>query len=97
MSENRIVGSNSFGDDDTTEYNLRPRWLREYIGQNRTKEKLSIFIDAAKIRNDALDHVLLQGPPGLGKTTLSHIIANELGVNVKVTSCLLYTSDAADE
>ncbi len=86
MSENRIVGSNSFGDDDTTEYNLRPRWLREYIGQNRTKEKLSIFIDAAKIRNDALDHVLLQGPPGLGKTTLSHIIANELGVNVKVTS-----------
>lgn len=86
MSENRIVGGAAFQGEDTSEYSLRPRWLREYIGQNKTKEKLSVFIEAAKIRKDSLDHVLLQGPPGLGKTTLSHIIANELGVNVKITS-----------
>ncbi len=86
MSENRIVGSVQIDDEETTEYSLRPRCLREYIGQDKAKDKLSIFIEAAKKRNDSLDHVLLQGPPGLGKTTLSHIIANELGVKVKVTS-----------
>lgn len=86
MSENRIVGSSTINDESTSEYNLRPRWLNEYIGQNKNKEKLKIFIEASKNRNDSLDHVLLQGPPGLGKTTLSHIIANELGVKVKITS-----------
>lgn len=86
MSENRIVGSSLLNDEEKSEYSLRPRWLREYIGQNKVKDKLEVFIEAAKKRNDALDHVLLQGPPGLGKTTLSQIIANELGVKVKVTS-----------
>lgn len=86
MSENRIVGSSTINDEDTNEYSLRPRWLREYIGQEKAKEKLNVFIEAAKKRNDSLDHVILQGPPGLGKTTLSHIIANELGVKVKITS-----------
>lgn len=86
MSENRIVGSSLLNDEEKSEYSLRPRWLREYIGQNKVKDKLEVFIGAAKKRDDALDHVLLQGPPGLGKTTLSQIIANELGVKVKVTS-----------
>lgn len=86
MSENRIVGSSTINDEETSEYSLRPRWLTEYIGQKKIKDRLSIFIKAATERNDSLDHVLLQGPPGLGKTTLSHIIANELGVNIKITS-----------
>ena len=86
MSENRIVGSNIISEEEKNEYSLRPRWLTEYIGQEKVKEKLKIFTKAAKQRNDSLDHVLLQGPPGLGKTTLSHIIANELGVNIKITS-----------
>lgn len=65
---------------------LRPRTLTEYIGQEKVKGNLSVFIDAAKLRGEALDHVLLYGPPGLGKTTLAAIIANELGVNFRITS-----------
>ena len=72
--------------DDEGEGSLRPRTLTEYIGQKKAKENLSVFIDAAKLRSEPLDHVLLHGPPGLGKTTLSGIIANEMGVNIRVTS-----------
>ena len=83
--ENRIVSTESLPEDDG-ENPLRPRRLEDYIGQEKAKENLSIYIDAAKMRSDTLDHVLLYGPPGLGKTTLSAIIANELGVNIRITS-----------
>ncbi len=72
--------------EDEGEYSLRPKSLSEYIGQEKAKGNLSIFIEAAKMRGEPLDHVLLHGPPGLGKTTLSGIIANEMGVNVRITS-----------
>lgn len=74
------------GEDRTAEVGLRPRWLREYVGQANLKERLEIFIAAAKQRREALDHVLLYGPPGLGKTTLAYIVAAELGVNIRCTS-----------
>ncbi|WP_407066526.1 Holliday junction branch migration DNA helicase RuvB [Evtepia sp.] len=73
------------GEEDR-EGSLRPKRLSEYIGQKKAKENLSVFIDAAKMRQEPLDHVLLHGPPGLGKTTLSGIIANEMGVNIRITS-----------
>ena len=72
--------------EDEGETSLRPKRLAEYIGQEKAKENLSVFIDAAKLRNEPLDHVLLHGPPGLGKTTLSGIIANEMGVNIRIPS-----------
>ena len=84
--ENRIVNASYTAGDEEFDTSLRPRRLGDYIGQEKAKENLKVYIEAAKMRGDALDHVLLYGPPGLGKTTLAGIIAAELGVNFRVTS-----------
>ncbi len=84
--ENRIVAPDYTRDDSEVENTLRPKTLAEYIGQEKAKENLRVFIEAARMRGEPLDHVLLYGPPGLGKTTLAGIIAGEMGVNIRITS-----------
>lgn len=86
MDDERFISSSMNLAEEEIEVSLRPKTFDDYVGQDKVKNNLKVFIEASKKRHDALDHVLLYGPPGLGKTTMSHIIANELGVNIKITS-----------
>src|SRR5210317_742832 len=87
IEEDRFIANTPKENEEKLEKSLRPIDLNEYVGQEKIREQLEIFMSAAKSRNESLDHVLLFGPPGLGKTTLSHIIAKEMGVGLKQTSC----------
>ena len=85
-AEDRLISSSMLAEDEASEFSLRPKYLKEYIGQSEVKEHVQIYIEAAKRRGEPLDHALFYGPPGLGKTTLASIIANEMGGTLHITS-----------
>lgn len=82
----RLMSADAMSEDEENEVSLRPKTLDDYIGQDKLKDNLRVYIQAAKMRGEPIDHLLFYGPPGLGKTTLAGVIANEMGVNIRVTS-----------